>query len=75
MAVKDFNEGELFIYKWKKNALGGFGKALLEVIAKADSGNQALLAKGFPVEVKAYQNYSCVDGWWQKVLEKAEKQR
>ena len=73
MAVEDFNEGELFIYKWKKNALGVFKQSLIETIANADTLNQNRLAHGFPVEVKAYQNYAYVDGWWQKVLEKAKK--
>lgn len=70
----DFNnltKGEEFIVEWRYGMLGDFKTALIRVIARADIHNQAKLALGFPDEVKAYQQYTQKDEWWNKVLIKA----
>lgn len=65
-------EGERFIVEWQyRYQMGGFRTALIEAISRADIVNQVKLARGFPEEVEAYQNFSMVSGWWEEVRKKA----
>lgn len=58
---------EEVIYKWKYRYGGDFADALMEAIARADLGNQELLALGFPDEVRGFQKFANQEGWWQEV--------
>ena len=71
-----FNEanvsyGEAELIKWQYRMQGGFKSTLWDAISKADTGNQQLLAKGFPDEVEAYRRFSGESGYWEDVLLRA----
>ena len=66
--MQDVNVGERGLLGWQypdRFAPGGFQTALWKAIERADGDNLYRLGKGFPEEVKAYQNYAHGDGsYW-----------
>lgn len=62
--LNSLNEGERSLVNWQYNMMGGFESALWDAIKRADEGNLARLALGFPEHVEAYINYASVNGWW-----------
>jgi len=66
-------KGELFVYNYQYRRLtSDFEGKLAELMFKADSFNLKKLAKAFPEEAKAVQNYYKVEGWWDECQDKVE---
>ena len=71
MTLDALTPSERFVVEWQYGMLGGFRTALAQAIAKADTNNRALLARGFPDEVEGYTQFAEVSGWWDAVEKRA----
>lgn len=71
--MRELTRAELALVRWQFNNQSGFEAALWTAIHRADSSNLELLARGYPEEVEAYTKYMSVSGYWQEVMEIAEK--
>lgn len=57
-------------YRWSCGVCKtNFHAQLFSLICKADSGNQFLLSKGYPLEVQLIMNYKSIEGWFEKFTE------
>ena len=64
---------EEVIYAWQYGFASDFKISLMRLLTQADVENQAKLAKAFPLEVFAYQQYTYKEGWWQAVHRKIQE--
>ena len=64
------DQGTQRLFKWQYHLASGFYTKLFELIFKADKTNRARLARGFPKEVEAANNYKTVSGWWPDLQER-----
>ncbi len=64
---------EEVIYAWQYGFASSFKTDLMRLLTQADIDNQARLAKAFPLEVFAYQQYTYKEGWWQEVQHKMQE--
>lgn len=69
---KECTPGEKFIIEWQYGMLGGFKSALMDAISRADEGNLAKLAIGFPDEVFGFRKFSRDENWWPDLQKKAD---
>ncbi len=60
----ELDEGERHLVDWQYNMTGGFYAALWKAMTIADGQNLSRIGIGFPLEVRAYENFSRVPGWW-----------
>lgn len=58
MSDSSFSEGEKFVLKAQLGALGGFERALWDLVKVCDLENLKKLALAFPGEVAAYRSWS-----------------
>ncbi len=72
LTLAGLSEEEYAVVTWQYRLCGGFRAALWEAIARADEGNLARLARGFPAEVGGYLRYTRERGWWESVMAKAK---
>ena len=69
---KNLSKAEALIIDWQYGKdLGSFQRALVEALSIADTGNHKRLAKGFPEEAEAMDNFHHKSGWWPAVEVKA----
>ena len=61
------NQGELDLYFWQYNKLGGFMTRIFDAMAMSDNTNLTKLSMGFPEQVQAYKNYTTMKGFWEQV--------
>jgi len=61
------NNGEIDLYNWQYNKLGGFMTKIFDAMAVADTTNLNMIGKGFPEQVQAYKNYGNLKGYWSQV--------
>ena len=54
----DWSLSDKWVIEWQYRLLGDFQTALAACIARADDENLALLAKGFPVQVKGFLSWN-----------------
>ena len=67
------NQGEIDLYFWQYNKLGGFLTKIFDAMVVADTSNLNKIAKGFPQQVQAYKNYGNLSGFWEQVKLNIEK--
>lgn len=70
--ITNITPDEEELIQWQYKELGGFKAALWLAIARADTGNLARLAVGFPQEVAAYARFRDEPGYWEDVLVRAK---
>jgi len=68
---EDLTQGQMFIIEWQYRSIGDFKKALIELMCLADDRNLERIAKGYPVEARAYTCYKSQEDWWQSTQEQA----
>ena len=61
LASLDWSLAEKAVVKWQLRLYGDFYTALWQAIARADEGNLARLALGFPNEVEGYKAWAWGD--------------
>lgn len=61
------NQGELDLYFWQYNKLGGFMTGIFNAMTMSDNINLNKLSMGFPEQVQAYKNYTNMKGFWEQV--------
>lgn len=71
--VNRLSKIEQIAIDWQYRRSGDFYTTLMKAIALADETNLDKLAESFPLHVMSYRNFTTVNGWWQKVQEKAYK--
>ena len=64
------NEGERELICWQYNMQGGFKKALWDLFGRADLQNLALLKRGFPEEVEAFERFAYEPGYFEELVKK-----
>ena len=72
MNRKLLTKGEMFIWEWQYRTHGSYHDGLAKLLSIADTGNYKRLAKGFPEEAKAMDNFHHTKGWWEDVQDRAE---
>ena len=75
MNRKLLTKGEMFIWEWQYRTHGSFHDGLAKLLSIADTGNYKRLAKGFPDEATAMDNFHHTDGWWHDVQDRAEDRK
>ena len=68
------NKGEQRLVDFQFGYSGGFFRLLFQTIGKADDSNRALLGKGFPEEVEAYNRFKTENGYWPKLVDEFNKE-
>ena len=64
------DKGTKDLVLYKQGLASDFRRKLFHVIERADDGNLELLARGFPLHVRAFKNYAFVTGWWRELTGK-----
>ena len=75
MINKNLTKGEMFIWEWQYRTHGSFHEGLAKLLSIADTGNFKRLAKGFPEEAEAMDNFHHTDDWWADVQDRAEDKK
>ena len=75
MKSKQLTKGEMFIWEWQYRTHGSFHEGLAKLLSIADGGNHKRLAKGFPEEAEAMENFHHTTGWWDGVQDRAENHK
>lgn len=58
LASDEFSEADKQALRWQYGLFGSFYTSLYDAIKHADRSNLVKLAKGFPVEVEGYLNWT-----------------
>ena len=66
------NKGVQNLIEWQYQRSGDFTTSLFETICRADDNNLDRLRREFPEEVKAYENFANVNGWWRDLCKKVD---
>lgn len=68
------NKGEQRLVEFQFGYASGFTTLLFKTIGKADDSNRALLGKGFPEEVEAYNRFKTENGYWPNLIAEFNKE-
>lgn len=69
---KELTQGEVDLYYWQYNKLGGFMTKIFDAMSVADNTNLKKLSKAYPEQVAAYRRYCNENGYWNNIKDRMQ---